>query len=89
MDNQLLKLFLVYIDQIKNYYLKNYFIWINTLEKIKSNKFEDINLNNDDILYLKLNINSELIKKPFELIEKDIELESSNTESKTFFPPDF
>ena len=66
---------------IKNYYLKNYFIWINTLEKIKSNKFEGINLNNDDILYVKLNINSELIKKPFELSEKDIELESNNTES--------
>lgn len=66
---------------IKNYYLKNYFIWIDTLEKIKSNKFEGINLNNDDILYVKLNINSELIKKPFELSEKDIELESNNTES--------
>ena len=66
---------------IKNYYLKNYFIWINTLEKIKINKFEGINLNNDDILYVKLNINSELIKKPFELSEKDIELESNNTES--------
>ena len=66
---------------IKNYYLKNYFIWIDTLEKIKSNKFEGINLNNDDILYVKLNINSELIKKPFELSEKDIELESTNTES--------
>ena len=66
---------------IKNYYLKNYFIWINTLEKIKINKFEGINLNNDDILHVKLNINSELIKKPFELSEKDIELESNNTES--------
>ena len=66
---------------VKNYYLKNYFTWINTLEKIKSNKFEGINLNNDNILYVKLNINSELIKKPFELSEKDIELESNNTES--------
>lgn len=66
----------------KNYYLDNYCTWENTLEEIKNeNNQENIDSNKiNDITYAKLNINSELIKKPFRLKEKNIILDSDKIE---------
>ena len=58
----------------KKYYLNSYCTWENTLEEIKSNNKEENN--SGDVIYAKLNINSELIKKPFKFKEKDIVLDS-------------
>lgn len=67
----------------KKYYLDNYCTWENTLEEIKrENNQEPIDSNRgNDITYAKLNINSELIKKPFRLQEKNIILNSDKIES--------
>lgn len=65
---------------LKDYYLNNYFIWEKTLKeinndtlKVESNKKNTI----EDISYSKLNINSELIKKPFNLHEKNIVIDNN------------
>lgn len=70
---------------LKNYYLNNYCVWKNTLEEInnENNKYnlrEDKDNKNslEDISYNKLNINSELIKKPFNLHEKSIIIDDNN-----------
>ena len=76
------------IEEINNdilnekYYLNNYCTWKNTLEEIRTeNNKETISRNkNDNITYAKLNINSELIKKPFKMKEKNIILESDKIE---------
>lgn len=67
----------------KKYYLDNYCTWENTLEEIKKeNNQEAIDSNRgNDITYAKLNINSELIKKPFRLKEKNIILNRDKVES--------
>ena len=66
----------------KKYYLNDYCTWENTLEEIKNeNNTESIDSKIEDITYAKLNINSELIKKPFKLQEKNIILDSVKTEN--------
>ena len=66
----------------KKYYLNDYCTWEDTLEEIKNdNKKEPINNKIKDITYTKLNINSELIKRPFKLQEKNIILDSVKTEN--------
>ena len=66
----------------KKYYLNNYCTWEDTLEEIKNdNKKEPINNKIKDITYTKLNINSELIKRPFKLQEKNIILDSDKIEN--------
>ena len=66
----------------KKYYLNNYCTWENTLEEIKNdNNKGPINNNIEDITYAKLNINSELIKRPFKLQEKNIILDSDKIEN--------
>ena len=66
----------------KKYYLNDYCTWENTLEEIKNeNNTESIDSKIEDIRYAKLNINSELIKKPFKLQEKNIILDSVKTEN--------
>ena len=65
----------------KKYYLNSYCTWENTLEKIKNdNNKEAINNSVEDITYAKLNINSELIKRPFKLKEKNIVLDNEKIE---------
>lgn len=58
----------------KKYYLNSYCTWEDTLEEIKGNNKEEHN--SGDVIYAKLNINSELIKEPFKLKEKNIILDS-------------
>ena len=72
----------------KKYYLDNYCTLENTLEEIKKeNNQEAIDSNRgNDITYAKLNINSELIKKPFRLKEKNIILNGDKVESD--IPPE-
>ena len=65
----------------EKYYLNSYCTWENTLEKIKNdNNKEAINNSVEDITYAKLNINSELIKRPFKLKEKNIVLDNEKIE---------
>ncbi len=52
---------------IKKYYLNKYCTWGKTLEKIK-NKHDEAR--NKNVILSKLNINSELIKRPFKLKKK-------------------
>ncbi len=72
----------------KKYYLDNYCTWENTLEEIKreNNKETTDSNKENDITYAKLNINSELIKNPFRLKEKNIILNSDKIESD--IPPE-
>ena len=66
----------------KKYYLNNYCTWENTLEEINNdNNKEFIDNKIEDITYAKLNINSELIRKPFKLQEKNIILDSDKIEN--------
>lgn len=66
----------------KKYYLNNYCTWENTLEEINNdNNKEFIDNKIEDIRYAKLNINSELIRKPFKLQEKNIILDSDKIEN--------
>lgn len=67
----------------KKYYLDNYCTWANTLEEIKNENNKDTIYSNskNSIMYTKLNINSELIKKPFKLKEKSIILNNDKIES--------
>ena len=61
--------------EFTKYYLNNYSRWEDTLEEIKNkNKIND---SSEDITYIKLNIDSDLIKKPFELQEKNIILDNN------------
>ena len=72
----------------KKYYWDNYCTWENTLEEIKreNNKETTDSNKENDITYAKLNINSELIKNPFRLKEKNIILNSDKIESD--IPPE-
>ena len=66
----------------KKYYLDNYCTWEDTLDEIKkeNNKESKDNNKTNDITYPKLNINSELIKNPFMLKEKNIILDTDKFE---------
>lgn len=61
--------------EFTKYYLNNYSRWEDTLEEIKNKS--KINDSSEDITYIKLNIDSDLIKKPFELQEKNIILDNN------------
>lgn len=70
----------------KEYYLNQYCTWQKTLEEISNeiNKVtadEKTNKDTDDITFAKLNINSDLIKKPFSLQEKNIVLNNDILEN--------
>ena len=59
----------------KEYYFNKYCTWGNTLDKIRDEYNED---NDKNIILSSLNINSELIRKPFKIKEKDIEINGEN-----------
>lgn len=66
---------------LKDYYLNNYFTWEKTLEGINKDTLkvdEDNKSSIEDVSYNRLNINSELIKKPFNLHEKNIIINDNN-----------
>ena len=59
----------------KEYYFNKYCTWGKTLDEIKNKHDED---SNENLILSKLNINSDLIKTPFEIKEKDIETDNEN-----------
>ena len=59
----------------KEYYFNKYCTWGKTLDEIKNKHDED---SNENLILSKLNINSDLIKTPFEIKEKDIETDNKN-----------
>ena len=62
----------------KEYYFDKYCTWEDTLDKIKNEYNED---SNKSVILSRLNINSDLIKSPFEIKEKDIEINDKNNKS--------
>ena len=57
----------------KDYYLLKYCTWENTINEIKNN--EKSSKDESNIILPKLNISSGLIKTPYEIKEKEIEIE--------------
>ena len=65
----------------KDYYLLKYYTWENTINEIKNN--EKSSKDESNIILPKLNISSGLIKTPYEIKEKEIEIEFNEQKIKS------